>query len=159
MTHTFKTTALDKAFNCMVLTMANITAPSWETVEEHEAPSSLDELIDMSTERGHIIVSKGHSDKTIFGEPEFNWAFRAWHDSAHFRINAPFTLEGEIAACEQQIKDMVQRYGKSKQTDKWAQMIRIEVIGQAIHFENEGAFPVDQVAFMQSKLEAGAYAD
>ena len=149
------TPAMDKAFNHMVMTMANLTAPCW-TVSD-DAPETFDELVKVSEQRGQIVVWNGESDNTIFGEPEFNWAFRAWHDSAHIRTGAGFTLDGEKMACEQQIEDMFQRYGKSERTERWAQMIRIEVIGQAVHFEQTGDFPDDQVAFMNDMLEMGAF--
>ena len=110
------TQPMDKAFNCMVMTMANLTAPCWTASDD--APETFDELVRVSKQRGQIVVWKGESDNTIFGEPEFNWAFRAWHDSAHIRTGAPFTLEGERVACEQQIEDMFKRYGKSDQTQK-----------------------------------------
>ena len=150
------TQPMDKAFNCMVMTMANITAPSW-TVSE-DAPETFDELVKVSKERGQIVVWNGASDNTIFGEPEFNYAFRAWHDSAHIRANAYFTKAGEVEACQQQIEDMYARYGVSAQTEKWAQMIRIEVIGQAMHFEQTGTFPEDQRAFMRDMLAVDAFA-
>lgn len=40
-------------------------------------------------------VFAGASDRTIFGDPAVNYAFRAWHDAWHLRLRAPFTVEGE----------------------------------------------------------------
>ena len=40
----------------------------------------------------NVEIYTGDSVNTIWGEPEYNWLFRAQHDSLHLRHNIPFTL-------------------------------------------------------------------
>lgn len=40
---------------------------------------------------GRIIVWTGASNRTIFGAPEINHAFRAWHDWCHLVLEADFS--------------------------------------------------------------------
>lgn len=92
-----------------------------------------------------LVVWEGASDATIYGDAKVNHAFRAWHDSHHVEGMHPFTLAGEIAACEAQIAQARILYPRLP--DILAQIIRREVIGQAEYFAAHGEFPADQIAF------------
>ena len=83
-----------------------------------------------------IPVYTGDSDDTIWGEPEFNWLFRAQHDSLHLRHNIPFTLMGEyhVAEVHAALAEGMGLYDL-------ARVIRIDVAAFATYQEdNEGKF-------------------
>lgn len=106
------------------------------------APSTFEDLIKAPS----LIVWSGASDRTIYGDPAVNWAFRAWHDSLHLKLNAPFTLEGE--------KRVALEQARLVDSDAIARIILAEVVGQAEYFAKQGEFPVDQVAFIKAALAA-----
>ncbi len=137
-----------------VVEMAQRCNPNgWMSSET--APETLEALIERTARDGIITVSSLHSERTIFGSPWINAAFRAWHDAVHLAIGAPFTLEGEREVCFEQQRQLEERYEAAVGTaelDFWLTLIRIEVIGQAEYFERTGAFPEDQVAFCIDQL-------
>jgi hypothetical protein len=93
-----------------------------------------------------LTVWSGASDKTIYGDAAVNHAFRAWHDSLHLKLNAPFTLEGEILVAKFQANAL--------KNDALGAIIMAEVQGQAEYFAKHGTFPENQVEFIQSYLKA-----
>jgi hypothetical protein len=105
------------------------------------APGTFPDLIRC----GSLIVWDGASDCTIYGDARVNHAFRAWHDAAHIAGGFPFTLAGEIAACEFQIAQAYARFPRLP--DSLAATIRREVIGQAEYFAAYGTFPANQIEF------------
>jgi hypothetical protein len=86
-------------------------------------------------------------------DPEINYAFRAWHDWHHWRWQLPFTLDGEMAVCSMQERDLIALYGEQGSA-KMRQLIRGEVIGQATEFSRTGQFPANQRQFMLQYLAA-----
>ena len=83
-----------------------------------------------------IPVYTGDSDDTIWGEPEYNWLFRAQHVSLHLRHNIPFTLMGEyhVAEVHAALAEGMGLYDL-------ARVIRIDVAAFATYQEdNEGKF-------------------
>jgi hypothetical protein len=102
------------------------------------APSTFEALKEQST--GSPVVWSGASDATIYGAASVNHAFRAWHDSLHLKLNAPFNMHGErIVALEQ---------ARLIGSDTYGHLIIAEVIGQAEHYALTGQFPTDQKAFV-----------
>ena len=51
-----------------------------------------------------MVVAREGADNTIFGAPEVNYAFRAWHDWCHWMGGFDFSLYGECATCNMQIE-------------------------------------------------------
>lgn len=108
------------------------------------APSSYKELFESSK----LIVWSGASEATIYDDKQVNYAFRAWHDSLHIKLNADFTLEGETRVALEQARLI--------DSDKLAKILLAEVIGQAEYFAKHGEFPIDQIAFIERYLKEGA---
>lgn len=94
---------------------------------------------------GRLVVWSGGSDKTIYGDRAVNWAFRAWHDSLHLKLNAPFTEAGETQVALEQARIIG--------SDTWGKIIIGEVVGQTEYFNKFGHFPADQVEFMRNYLK------
>ncbi len=97
---------------------------------------------------GRLVVWSGGSQATVYGDPHVNYAFRAWHDWCHWRGNHDFSLEGEVATCEMQCRQLIARFGDTERTRCWCDIIRAEIIGQGIYYHRHKRFPEDQRAFV-----------
>lgn len=107
------------------------------------APDSFEKLIANKT--AGLVVWAGASDSTIYGDAKVNHAFRAWHDSLHLKLNAPFTLAGETLVALEQARLIG--------SDTYGKIILGEVVGQAEYHTKHGKFPVDQMEFMINYLK------
>lgn len=114
-------------------------------VSEH-APDTFKRLQSECTER-RLIVWPGASERTVYGAPQVNWGFRAWHDAMHLKLSAPFTPEGEREVCRVQMA--------SCGSDALARILHAEIVGQLEYQAVHGAFPSDQIEFVQSYLKRG----
>lgn len=142
---------LVEGMNAMVMTMANATCPFGWIVEDSYplAPLNLMGLNRSVKLTGRITVWGGGSDDTIYACPEHNHAFRAWHDSVHWRLQLPMTLAGECGVAYAQIAQMLTTYGHDEETEKWASYLLSEVVGQALHRVITGEFPSRQRIFVE----------
>lgn len=140
-------------FNAAVVSMASRVCPAGYDVVDN-APTCLADLIDWIERTNRIAVDRDNSDATIFGEgnAEINWAFRAWHDWTHYHIRAEFDLVGETRVALQQIADLAKVYGSSFAA-KYKPLIMAEVVGQALHKELVGDFPVNQRTFDRQLID------
>lgn len=138
---------INQAFNVAVLRMAGLIFPKGFDIGP-DAPQSLEALREHAKKTGRMLVYNWASDDTIFGDPEVNWAFRAWHDWTHLQVNGAFDIPGEISVATRQIEDLTKVYGHGKQTDEFSKLIWAEVMGQVFYAgHHNGAFPNDQRAF------------
>ena len=145
--------ALDIQFNAAVLTICKALLPAGYDVAA-VAPETYEELIAHLDAGRRMLVYSGGAEQTIYGDPEVNYAFRAWHDWCHWRGRHDFSLEGERATCAMQRAHLVALYGESPQTHRWRRILQAEVIGQREHFDRHGVFPDDQRAFVESYLRS-----
>lgn len=125
------------------LVQAQVSKLKYEVSDQ--APSTYEELLKQSI--ASIVVWSGASDLTVFGDPSVNHAFRAWHDSLHIHMQAPFNLQGETLVAKEQAR-ILSTYG-----DTYGDIIMIEVVGQAQYLQETGGFPVDQEAFTRKQLK------
>lgn len=126
---------LDASLNQKIMRLA----PA-HRVADH-APGSYEELRRLDS---GLVVWAGASESTIYGDRAVNWAFRAWHDSLHIRLNAPFTAEGEARVAYEQARILGGFHGR---------VMLAEVIDQGRVFLETGSFPTDQVSFMARILK------
>lgn len=98
---------------------------------------------------GTVNVWKGASEDTIFGSPEMNHIFRAWHDVVHFTQNLGFDSLSEIAVGKYQAACLP--------TDWWFEkaLIDAEVTGQILYFNKFKEFPKNQRDFVLTYLKTG----
>jgi hypothetical protein len=143
--------AFDIHFNAAVLTICSRVLPGGYDVSL-AAPETYEELDAHLDAGGRMVVYIGGSEQTIYGDPEVNFAFRAWHDWCHWRGPHDFSHEGERAACAMQSEHLVTLYGESPQTRRWRQILRAEIIGQREFFDRHGVFPEDQRGFVAAYL-------
>lgn len=150
--YVFDRPLLDRGFNSVVQAMARRFMPQGFDVSS-DAPDTLEALRKHYKKTGRILVWNGASDRTIFGDPEVNFAFRAWHDYTHLKISAPFDRPGETAVALVQTADMYQRMGYCNNSRRYARIIDAEIVGQLRHQETFGEFPEDQLGFVQAYLK------
>jgi hypothetical protein len=131
-----KTMLLSVALNQKLLDLA----PRFSVSEN--APNTFAELKGRTSP---LVVYSGASDCTIYGDPRINYAFRAWHDSIHLRLNAGFTVAEEIRVAEESARILGGTLGE---------IIYTEIADQRIYAEITGQFVGNQVDFMVSHLKA-----
>lgn len=96
---------------------------------------------DYFKQTGKIRIWKGASNNTIFGLPEINWYFRAWHDHTHITNDLGYSPIEESIVAEIQ---------KSQLPEDWIierKLIDIEVTGQVQYHHLNGEFVKDQRQF------------
>jgi hypothetical protein len=136
----------DASFNCAIMSMANRVCPAGYDVVEDGGATSLADVQRMIKDRHRLTVDSRYSEDTIFGCPEHNHAFRAWHDWTHWILRAEFTLDGELAVAHRQCEDLARIYGHGLQVRAWCRLIMGEVYGQAHYREVHGHFAASQPA-------------
>lgn len=102
------------------------------------------------TKKIHIWTGAG--ENTIFGSPEVNAKFRAWHDYIHIIYNLGYSITEESIVCDIQ-RDMLPK--------EWSfenRLIECEIKGQAYYFYKQNKFVKDQrhftVIWLQNMLNA-----
>ena len=145
---------LDRDFNVFVHRMARKLFPCGfdVTMDEDEAPSNLIQLQQHVEKTGRMLVWGGASDNTIFDCRETNWAFRAWHDWCHLRGKHPFHLVGEEGVMLMQQRHCRLLVPEKDKAERFCRILWLEVMGQAAHYERTGAFPENQMEWMEQQL-------
>lgn len=147
------TAALDPDMDKACIEIAKRLMPDGYDVAD-DAPNTFEDLVDRVGKTGKMVVWSGASDKTIFGSPEANYAFRAWHDICHLRGMHRFTPEGELATLKEQIADVRRFIGAGPKADRIATLLHEEIAGQLGYAKNHGGnFPVNQRAFAEAYLK------
>jgi hypothetical protein len=116
-------------------------APAYSVAED--APSTYEVL---RARTSSLVVYSGASDNTIYGDPRVNYAFRAWHDSLHIRLQAGFSVKDEIRVAIESARVL----GGGTLGD----IIYTEIVDQRLYAEHTGEFVNNQVDFMVSHLRA-----
>lgn len=143
--------ALDPHLNAAIIFIAHKLFPSGITASE-DAPASFKELCAMLDSGKPITVYSGGSEKTIYGDPQVNHAFRAWHDWCHWQGRQDFNADGELMTCERQIRQLYDTFGWNGRTRRWADILTADIIGQATYLERHGRFPDNQKVFVELYL-------
>lgn len=103
-----------------------------------------------SIANGYMKIDNKHCENTIFGDPEINIMFRAWHDSIHLELNEDFSPMAEVRVAFKQIAELPQDWLYERQ------LILMEVAGQvAYNDKHNGAFPENQREFTINLIANG----
>ena len=143
---------LDSGFNVAVNHIASRVLPCGFDISS-DAPGDYESLIKHYEKTGRVCVWDGASDQTIFGCPETNYAFRAWHDARHITARADFSLEGEVETCKAQCRDIYSLFGDGSTAIRYSRYLWAEIVGQAKYNLINGGFPVDQIGFVRAWLD------
>ena len=133
MTESLTTTPLDAELDAAILKISAHFVPTFKIADD--APSTYKALkrrLDLGLE---MVVYGGGSGTTIFGDPEVNHAFRAWHDWCHWRAEADFSLQGETEVCNLMLQHLHVFYGLTSRTCYWQSILVAEIIGQSRYYE------------------------
>jgi len=103
----------------------------------------------LTEETGYMQISNENCEGTIFGNPEVNVMFRAWHDSIHIQLNEDFGYMAEARVAFAQCAELPNDWHFERQ------LILCEVIAQAAHHEKTGNFVADQRKFTIEVLTSG----
>ena len=142
---------LDRGFNVAVNHIASRLFPRGFDVAA-DAPETFEALKAHVAETRRMKVWNGASERTIFADPETNYAFRAWHDWCHLAGGFEFTPEGEAAAVALQQEHIRTLYGETEQAKYWVRILDAEVNGQLQYAAEHGDFPADQFSFVKEYL-------
>lgn len=140
-----ETQPLDSQLNDAVLYIAGQLVPTF--IVSRNAPSTYPQLKDHMDSGKDMIVFEGGSENTIFGTPEVNYAFRAWHDWCHWKGKFDFSLQGEMETCCFQLQHLHRFYGLTSKTCRWRSILIAEVVGQRRYFEKYREYILDQRSF------------
>jgi hypothetical protein len=143
---------LDPELNRAIIAVANVIFPAGFEVSD-DAPDTYEKLKSRLDAGQCMLVWSGASDKTVFGCPEVNWAYRAWHDWCHWQAQLPFTLDGEERAARMQGEQLIALFGDTQQTRRWQRIIHADIVGQGLYAEEHGHFPSDQSAIVLQSLQ------
>lgn len=119
-------------------------ASKLDYIVKADAPNRVQDL--KSTRQ--LVVWSGASDYTVFADPTVNWAFRALHDALHIQSGLGFTIPEEIE---------LGRIQASLYDGLLADLVYLEVSGQAEYFARHGEFVTDQVSFTLNGLRSLGY--
>ena len=95
-----------------------------------------------------LVISTQFSEATIYPCPAFNWLFRAHHDSLHLKHDLDFTLASEIEVTKRGLREL-----SLDTSPLLADLYWSDNVGQQLYFYKHGAFPVNQIAFIESYLK------
>ena len=143
-----------QASHALIALIHRLAGTDWHAVPD--APGDWD-TVRQQDPNGHIVVSSEYSDSSIYGSPENNHAFRAWHDRTHLRLDRGFDDEGEYYVGNAQVNAVHRaRHDDTSLRNEDAMAIYYDTIGQ-IEYRNThyGAFPTNQRAFVQSCFDIG----
>lgn len=119
-----------------------LTAPKHTVADV--APATFETLVNQPS----LVVWSGESHHTIFSDARVNWAFRALHDAMHLKTGIIFSPDAEIE---------LGRIQANQYSGLMADLVYIEVAGQAEHYLKTGRFVSDQVAFTTRQLKTLGY--
>lgn len=142
---------VDATLNATILSIAGNLFPEGFDVAP-DAPSTYRELKAHLDAGRRLVVYDGGSEGTIYVTPAVNHAFRAWHDFSHWTGGHDFSVRGECAVFAMQRQHLLDLYGDNKQTERWIDILRAEVIGQRLYYERHKRFVEDQRGFISAYL-------
>ena len=111
-----------------------------------DAPSNLEDLKAVADD---IPILDQFNEDNIFGDPDVNMMFRAWHDSVHIKHDLPMDLLGETRAAFIQAAELP--------SDWWFErfLLMTEITGQVCYYEVHNNFVNTQRAFTINVLRTG----
>lgn len=137
-------------FNALVMRAAFVIPGGYEA--HADAPHTLIDCLRAYRQHGKVIVWSGASERTIYGDPAVNHAFRAWHDYQHIVQRAEFDDHGERLVYHAQRLDVLALAPNPAVAAQCCRVLHCEVIGQLDHMARFGRFPTDQRRFASEYL-------
>lgn len=124
-------------------------APEW--CLSKSAPDTFPALRDAYSNGGKLPVYDADGEQSIFSTPFIHYAFRAWHDAEHIRLNAEFDRPGEVRLARDHVKQLrAAGIGLQDQLAIW-----YSIWGQVKFSLTKGEFPPNCNEFIQRCFELG----
>lgn len=98
-------------------------------------------------------VCAGHADRTIYGPPAANYAFRFWHDTRHAVAELTFDAQDEMALAADHLESL--RAAGFRAGSLEHRLFHADTMGQAYFGAVTGAFVGDQLRFAVNAVERG----
>lgn len=144
---------LSKTFNDVTCLLTDILLPSgFDITPDDNRCSTLHKITDYYNATGRVLVWSGASDKSIFGDPRVNHAFRAWHDYVHITRQLPFTQAGEHDVMLAQQRHVKALRLRPQAEQACLALLECEIDDQIQALIDTGAFIDDQVQFTINQL-------
>jgi len=125
--------------------------------EVADAPETLQSIreafLKARKDRQAFPVYSGASDKTVYLNPEGNWAFRFWHDILHVIHASDTKFEDEVKLGYLHVQAVEKEFGKGSLE---ARIMGWDTVGQSAYHAILGNFPEDQAGFVFASLKSGA---
>lgn len=131
------------------MAMATRSVPmGWHPVPYVNAPDTLAELNIAMRTCVSMPVPEMDADN-VFNDAEHMQAFRAWHDSIHYRTQAPFNIAGEAMCAYAHAWALVRQYGDESDTRTWVAMILCMVLGANEFKVRTGEYPTSMRRYVK----------
>lgn len=150
----YTTQILDPTLNVAVMTIAQRLFPGGYDVGD-DAPDTFEKVKALFQSGSRYVIYSGGCDSTIFGDPNVNYDFRAWHDWCHWQGGHDFSLRGEYETFKMQCGHLVAIYGDNETTRAWRRILFADIIGQKVYERRFGQFPDNQMQFVRDYLNKG----
>lgn len=113
-----------------------------------DAPDTDADMVRHYNETGRLCIWAGASEGTVYGAPQHNWMYRAWHDWCHISSGVCNRRHGPLGCFEPSAeRDVTAWQAGPVQSTLFQRVVLADTGGQAIHFGMHGAFPEDQMRF------------
>lgn len=122
-----------------------------EHIPMMNSPDTFDGCRDFFNSNGYHAVFEGGSRDTLFDSEEYKWAYRAWHDSLHFKYGFGFSEQDEYEIARIQQQESLNA-GMSRLD---ALLLRIDLEAHVKHFYTWGEHPVMQTDMIYQCLLYG----
>lgn len=123
-------------------------------------PETLRELT-ICIQAGRLLISDDDHGGCLWGESS-NRSFRVWHDCQHYLTGADTSFPDEVQLGYAHVRELDQWFlnGNAKGVRMVARSLALDIMaaetyGQSYYYEQNGAFPVDQGAFVLDVLTKG----
>lgn len=138
-----------KSFDIATMHMASRLFPKGFDTSDTLDVNSLDDVrAAIAANHGRMIVWSGASDRTIYGDPSVNHAYRAWHDWCHLDTGGDFSVDGEQKAARRQMDQLSEVFGEGHEDFAlWCFLLHCEGVEQAAYTHRTGNFVVYQREF------------
>lgn len=144
---------------------AKLMPQGFGVVAVKDAPNTMEDAIAAYKNTGKIVVSNYMSRDRLFGTPECNQSFDAWHDFCHVMLRATFDIPGEMKVDAMQQAHLMEWWKNSTNPVTEASIVRarevlsINNVGRLQFWKAYNAPPESLRAFTEGYLTAKGLAE
>ena len=110
-----------------------------------------------ATPNDSLPVYQGGCDRTIYSNPRYNYAFRAWHDKIHLDLGLSFSKLDEIKVCNEHVRQIREHAIMFNLNEDDVRAMHCDVAGQVLYYYKYNEFVNDQALFVGACMENGIF--